>query len=748
MGGDATQAAMMTGWRRWLLPALLVAGFAVFFLADLDRIFSFQMLARHFATISGFVHGNPLAAMAGFFMLYSLTVAFSLPVASLLTLAGGALFGWAGVPMVILAATGGSLVVFIAAGKLLQGTTNLPKTGWLSRAAPFLQRLQPGIQRGFDASPFTWLLVLRLVPAAPFWAVNIIAALLGMNRRDYLLATLFGIAPGSIVYIGVGRGFAHILSRGEVPSLAVLSSPQVLAPLLGLGLLALVPAFLRTARSMKADSQHNEAEQDNMTRISTDICIIGGGSGGLSLAAGAVQMGARVVLFERAAMGGDCLNHGCVPSKTLLAAAKAARHCLGQPEMGIHGGQARVDFAAVKARIAAVIAAIAPHDSVERFRDLGVEVIEAEACFSGKREVTGGGFRVTARKLVIATGASPLIPPISGLDKVPFHTNETIFTDSQRPDHLLIIGGGPIGVEMAQAHVRLGIRVTLVEAAQLLPRDDAVLVAVLRRRLQAEGVQLMEEVSVTSVAAAESGSGIMASLDDGQQISASHLLVAVGRRSDHSRLQLAEAGINTDDRGAIRTDNRLRTSNRHVYAIGDAAGRQQFTHVAAWHAGIVLRQILFRLPARLDERALPHVTYTEPALAQCGMTEAQAQAAGHQPLVIEKPLAENDRGRSEGLDIGIAADGQPLDGGGVRLVLSRRRRLLGVSILGPDADALIQPWCLMLSRRLPLSAMASVVLPYPTLGETSKTAAGQVFAERLFSPPVRRLVRLLLRLPL
>jgi pyruvate/2-oxoglutarate dehydrogenase complex dihydrolipoamide dehydrogenase (E3) component len=477
-----------------------------------------------------------------------------------------------------------------------------------------------------------------------------------------------------------------------------------------------------------------------MEHIHTDICVIGGGSGGLSVASGAAQMGARVVLFEADQMGGDCLNSGCVPSKALLAAAKAAHYTTGNPDMGISGAPANVDFAAVKAHVAAVIAGIAPHDSVERFSGLGVRVIEEHARFAGPRVVRSASYEVTAKFIVIATGSKAAIPPIPGLDSVPFHTNETIFADTDKPSHLAIIGGGPIGIEMAQAHRRLGCAVTVIEAAHILGRDDPELAGLVTARLATEGIRLIEEIGVREVSKnTDTGDGadaITITLANGTYITASHLLVATGRTPSGGDLDLEAAGIRTE-RGAIVTDRRLRTSCKRVFAIGDVTGRAPFTHMAGYHAGIVIRNMLFRLPAKIDDRLTPWVTYTDPELAHVGMAEGAASAAyGAANIRVERaPLTGNDRARAEGRTEGM-----------VKVITHRDGQILGAGIVAPAAGEMIMAWSLAIARRQKIAAMASTIAPYPTYGDASKRAAGQFFTERLFSPRTRALVRLLLKL--
>ncbi len=346
-----------------------------------------------------------------------------------------------------------------------------------------------------------------------------------------------------------------------------------------------------------------------------DLCVIGAGSAGLSVAAVAAQLGAETVLIERGAMGGDCLNYGCVPSKSLLAAAKAADFWRRGGAFGVAYDPPRIDFATVADKIAEIIGNIAPNDSVERFEGLGVTVLRAEARFTGPRSVRAGTVEVRPRRFVIATGSHPTIPPIPGLDRVPHLTNETIFANRVRPGHLLVIGGGPIGIEMAQAHCRLGSRVTVLDAGPILPRDDPELTELLANRLSGEGVDLRPRVEIAAVES--ECDGVAVRLADGELVVGSHLLVAAGRRPSVEALDLAAAGITANARG-ITVDARLRTANRRAYAIGDVAGGPQFTHIAGFHAGIVIRNALFRLPAKVDYRALPWVTYTDPELAQVG----------------------------------------------------------------------------------------------------------------------------------
>jgi pyruvate/2-oxoglutarate dehydrogenase complex dihydrolipoamide dehydrogenase (E3) component len=466
-------------------------------------------------------------------------------------------------------------------------------------------------------------------------------------------------------------------------------------------------------------------------RLAPDLCVIGAGSGGLAVAAGAAQLGAEVVLVERGAMGGDCLNFGCVPSKSLLASARFADLWRRGLQLGLAYDPPQIDFAAVGNSVEQVIARIAPNDSVERFEGLGVTVLSAEARFTSPRAVLAGEFEIRPRRFVIATGSHPSVPPIPGLDSTPYLTNETVFANRELPEHLIVIGGGPIGIEMAQAHRRLGARVTVLDIGPILPRDDPELVALLVERLADQGIALRPRVTIVSVAL--TGEGAVVALGGGERIAGSHLLVAAGRRPSAAALNLAAAGIATGPQG-ITVDARLRTTNRRAFAIGDVAGGPQFTHIALYHAGIVIRNALFRIPAKVDYRALPWVTYTEPELAQVGLTEPAARKAGGSVRVLRWPFAQNDRAQTERDTEGM-----------VKILTRRDGRILGASILGAAAGDLILPWALAISQKLKIGALANLIVPYPTRGEAGKRAAASFYTSALFSPRTRRIVRFLAR---
>jgi pyruvate/2-oxoglutarate dehydrogenase complex dihydrolipoamide dehydrogenase (E3) component len=468
-----------------------------------------------------------------------------------------------------------------------------------------------------------------------------------------------------------------------------------------------------------------------------DLCVIGAGAAGLTTAAIAAQLGARTILIEHSRMGGECLNTGCVPSKALLAAAKAAHGMRTSRRFGVNAGTPEVDFAAVHRHVRGVIDTIAPHDSVERFEGLGVEVIRAEARFVGARTLAAGNRVIRARRVVVATGSEPAIPPIPGIDTVPYLTNETIFDSDTLPEYLVIIGAGAIGIELAQAFRRLGAGVTIVEADRAMPRDDPEPAAMLLRVLAEEGIEIRERATVKS--AEPNGAGIALTVEHNgriTRITGSHLLVAAGRKPRVDGLDLGRAGIAHDRRG-IKVDRRLRTTARGVYAIGDVVDAPHLTHVAGYHAGIVIRNALFRLPAQTDYAALPWVTFTDPELAQIGATEAAARTEfGSSVRVIRIALADNDRAQTE------------RDTGGIiKIIAHRSGRVLGASILAPHAGEMAHLWVLAIEQRLKLKAVAGMVAPYPTWGEAGKSAAVEFYKPRVLSRWTQRAVRALSWLP-
>lgn len=471
-----------------------------------------------------------------------------------------------------------------------------------------------------------------------------------------------------------------------------------------------------------------------MITLNPDICVIGAGSGGLSVAAAAASFGVSVVLIERGKMGGDCLNVGCVPSKALLAAGKRAQAIRKAAQFGVAGGEPMIDWHGVQQHVQGVIRAIAPNDSVERFTGLGVKVIEAAGRFVDSGTVEAGGYAIKARRFVIATGSRPFVPPIPGIETVKVYTNETIFELAEKPDHLILIGAGPIGLEMAQAHRRLGCRVTVIEAARPLPKDDPEAVKLVLESLDKEGIAILDAAKVVRIE--KRGERVAVLIDRGtgeQPIEGTHLLVAAGRRPVTDGLGLEAGGIASTTKG-VTVDKGLRTSNRKVFAIGDVAGSLQFTHMANYHAGLVLRSILFRLPVKEDTNLIPWVTYTDPELAQVGLTEGEAAKRAIPVKTFQWPFHENDRAQAEHETTGF-----------VKLVTTPKGRLLGATVTGSRAGEIIALLGLAASKKMSLRDLAGLVFAYPTLSEATRRAAITSFADTLKKPIVRSIIGFLRR---
>jgi pyruvate/2-oxoglutarate dehydrogenase complex dihydrolipoamide dehydrogenase (E3) component len=461
-----------------------------------------------------------------------------------------------------------------------------------------------------------------------------------------------------------------------------------------------------------------------------DIAIIGAGSGGLSVAAAAAQFGQKVILFEKGKMGGDCLNYGCIPSKALIAAAKQAHIFRTADKYGVSAVEPQVDFKKVHAYMQSVIAAIEPNDSVERFEKLGVKVVLSAARFHDARSVETDEGVFSAKRFVIATGSRAAVPSIEGVESVPYFTNETIFENKTLPEHLVIIGGGAVGLELAQAYRRLGADVTVIEAFAPLSKDDSELTAIVFESLRSDGVKMLSHTAIKKVS--KSKAGIVIETEGQGKITGSDLLVATGRVANVDGLNLEAAGIAYTAKG-VTVNKGLRSSQKHIYAVGDVAGGLQFTHVANYHAGLVIRNALFRLPVKNRTDIIPHVTFTDPELAQVGLTEAEAvKQFGSGVRVVRWPFHGNDRAQAEGKTSGL-----------IKAVIGKRGKILGVGIVGGGAGEIIQPWVLAMTEGLKIRSIAGMVAPYPTFGDINRRVAINYFSGLATNPWLRRVIRLL-----
>jgi len=473
-----------------------------------------------------------------------------------------------------------------------------------------------------------------------------------------------------------------------------------------------------------------------MARPEFDIAVIGGGSGGLVVAAGGAALGARVALVEKHKLGGDCLWYGCVPSKTLIKSARIAHEMRHADRWALQPHEPHPDLARVMERVAGVIRSIEPNDSPERFRGLGVDVTFGEGRFTAADTFEVGGRSIRARDFVIATGSRPAVPAIPGLDTAGYLTNETLFDLREPVPHLIVVGSGPIGSEMAQAFRRLGSAVTVIDVAtSLLPREDADMAAVVHRRMLAEGVDYHLGASIARVERVQAGVRLLVREADGtpHTLEGTHLLLAAGRLANIEGLGLDAAGVDVAH-GRIVLENGICTSNPHVYVAGDVAGGHQFTHLAEHHAGVVLRHVIFKLRWTRPSPVLPWCTFTDPELARVGMSESDAKKSGAAYRVYTFPFADIDRARAEGETEGMA-----------KLVTATNGRLLGATIVGPHAGELIAECVLAIEHRMKASALSAAIHAYPTLSQINRRAADMRQKEAL-TPRARSWLRRIFRL--
>jgi len=466
--------------------------------------------------------------------------------------------------------------------------------------------------------------------------------------------------------------------------------------------------------------------------INADLCVIGAGAAGLVSSAGAALLARKVVLFEAGEMGGDCLNYGCVPSKAILTAAHVAHTVNTAARYGVETTPARIDFAKVREHIRAAIEAIHPNDSQERFEGMGVRVVRERARFTGPDTVESDSVAVRARRIVIASGTRARVLPIPGLSEAPYLTNETIWSLEALPEHLMILGGGPIGMELGQAFRRLGARVTILEASKPLARLEPEYAERVVEALRADGVDIRTDTRVERVESA--GGAITLQLAGGETVSGSHLLVAAGREPVVDALDLDKAGVRADERGIV-CDDKLRTDNKRVYAAGDIAGKGQLTHLAGWHGSVIVRQLYYGLPTKQSSAAIPQAVYTDPCVAGIGLSEAEARERfGDAVSVARWGFDDNDRAIAEGRTEG-----------GVKLVIGKGAKLLGVHAAGDRADDLVQIGAQVLAKGGTVRDLTSTVPAYPTRGEILKRAAGKHYEPVVFGPFAKFLAALLTR---
>ncbi len=691
-------------WRGWLVAAgVAVTAWLLYRHFDLGRVLNLHTLqASRDALVSAY-QARPLAVLAAYFALYVGATALSIPGAAVLTLAAGAMFGfWVGLLVVSFASSLGALLAFLAARYLLRDA--------LQRR--FGQALAP-INDGVARDGAFYLLSLRLVPLFPFWLVNLLSGLTPIAAGRYYAVSQLGMLPGTAVYVNAGTQLAGLKSTADVLSPALLGS-LVLLGLFPLLAKALVDAWRR---------RRLYAAWPRPKHFDRNLVVIGAGSGGLVSAYIAAAVQAKVTLVEAAEMGGDCLNTGCVPSKALIRSAKAAKDLQRAAALGLRDVHGEVDFAAVMARVQRVVEQIAPHDSVARYTELGVDVVQGHARLVTPWQVEisradGSRQTLTTRAVVIATGARPTVPPLPGLDALGCLTSETLWQLRTLPRRLVVLGGGPIGCELAQAFARLGAQVTQIEMApRVLLREDAEASDSVAAALRADGVDLRTGCRALRCERDGDARRIVVAQDGAEQaIAFDALLCAVGRSARVTGFGLEELGITLTERGTVATNAWLQTRLPNIFAVGDVAGPYQLTHAAshqAWYAAVnALFGSIKRFKA--DYAVLPWTTFTDPEVARVGLSEAEARAQGIAHEVTRYDLADLDRAIADDCAHGFVK----------LLTAPGSDKLLGATIVGAHAGELLAECVLAMRHGIGLNKLLGTVHAYPTLAEANKFAAG------------------------
>ena len=687
--------------RKLLLAAVIAVAVVLFFAFDLGRYLSLDTLKAQQAAIESFRAAQPWLAAAIYFALYVAVTALSLPGAALMTLAGGAVFGlWWGLLIVSFASSIGATLAFLASRFLLRD--------WVTqRFGERLAAIDAGVKRegGF------YLFTLRLVPVFPFFVINLLFGLTAMKARSFYWVSQLGMLAGTLVYVNAGTQLA------QIDSLAGIVTPALLGSFALLGIFPLIAK--KIVEAVRARQVY--ARWTKPRRFSRNLVVIGGGSAGLVTAYIAAAVKAKVTLIEKHAMGGDCLNTGCVPSKALLRSAKFLSHVERAKEFGCRAATADFDFADAMARVQRVVREVAPHDSVERYTGLGVEVIEGTAKLVSPWEVEvtrrgGATERLTTRSIVIAAGARPFVPPIPGIEEVGYLTSDTVWNLRELPRRLVVLGGGPIGCELTQAFARLGSQVTQVEMLpRIMIREDEEVSELVTRRFRAEGIAVLVNHKAKQFVV-EDGEKILIAEHEGREVRIPFdaVLVAVGRVANLKGYGLEDIGVATSR--TVDTNEFLQTNYPNIYAAGDVAGPFQFTHTAAYQAWYAAVNALFD-PFRkfkADYRVIPWSTFVEPEVARVGLNEQEARAKGVAYEVTTYGIDDLDRAIADGEAHGFVKV----------LTVPGKDRILGVTLVGEHAGDLIAEYVLAMKHGIGLNKILGTIHIYPTLAEANKYAAG------------------------
>lgn len=686
------------------LLLIIVAIIGSYFYFGLDQLLTLEHLKSRLDEFRHYADTNPIIVLGGFFVGYVIVTAASLPGAAIMTLAAGALFGLVtGVVLVSFASTIGATLAFLIARYLLKDYVQ----------DKFGQRLKR-INAGVEKDGAMYLFTLRLVPAFPFFVINIVMALTPIKTWTFYWVSQVGMLAGTIVYVNAGTQIAQIETTGD------LLSPSLIGAFI---LLGLFPWLARAIMNF-INARRVYRGWQKPRHFDRNLIVIGAGSAGLVSAYIASAVKASVTLIEKEKMGGDCLNTGCVPSKALIRSARQAHTINRSEQYGLQPvTKVGVDFPAVMQRIKDVIARIAPHDSIERFTELGVDCRQGNARLISPWEVeitnSTGSEHLTARNIVIASGGRPAVPPIPGLAETDYLTSETLWQINEQPRDLLVLGGGPIGCELAQSFARLGTPVTLVEMApQLLPREDAEIADAIRDSLEADGVRILTGHKASRFSHEGNIDVLYTQIDDQEQRHEfDKVLVAVGRRGNTEGLELDKLGIETQPNGTLVLDDYLQTRYPNIYACGDVAGPYQFTHAAAHQAWFATVNALFGFLKKfaVDYRVMPAATYTEPEVARVGLNEKEAQEQEVKYELTRYDISELDRAITEGIDQGFIKV----------LTTPGSDRILGATIVNAQAGEMLAEYVLAMRHGLGLNKILGTIHAYPTMMEANKFAAGE-----------------------
>jgi dihydrolipoamide dehydrogenase len=684
--------------KKIILLGLLGIIVLIFFHFDLEQYLTLEYIKAQQQSIDRYYAENSVLTLLGFFVLYVVVTGVSLPGATVLTLAGGAVFGLAtALVLISFASTIGASIAFLVSRYLFRDAVQ-------NRFGTSLKAINDGIDKD---GPF-YLFALRLVPAFPFFVINLVMGLTSLRLWTFYWVSQLGMFAGTVVYVNAGTQLAQIESASGIFSGKILLSFLLLAmlPFVGRKIITLLANRKALQGFVKPES------------FDTNLVVIGGGSAGLVTAYIAAAVKARVTLIEKHKLGGDCLNYGCVPSKALIRSAKYLSHIARSAEFGIKQADAEFDFAEVMERVQRVIKQIEPHDSIERYNGLGVDVVIGEARITSPWTVEVNGDTIRTRNIVVATGGQPFVPPIEGIDQVDYYTSDNLWDLRNKPSRLAVLGGGPIGAELTQAFARLGVTVTQIEMLpRILQREDPEISEMVQQKFTDEGVQVLTGHTAKRFIKRQGRDYLVAESENSEvEIEFDTLIVAVGRSPRSSDFGLEELGVRLNPNRTIEVNEYLQTSIPTIYACGDVAGPYQFTHVAAHQAWYASVNSLFDLVKRfkVDYSVIPWATFTEPEIARVGLNETEAQEQGIEYEVTRYGIDDLDRAIADSEAHGFVKV----------LTVPGKDRILGVTIVGEHAGDLIAEYVLAMRYGLGLNKILGTIHIYPTLAEANKYAAG------------------------